>query len=124
MNKTKTKEIVIIAICIAAALICIVLTFWGNWKNNGVLTTDAFVGVLATFMGICATIIVGIQIVSFIELREMRNQIKAIQEERKLLNEQRDAFSIEMYNTRLGLGNALALMALTALKIPQFYGNC
>lgn len=116
MNKTKTKEIVIIAICIAAALICIVLTFWGNWKNNGVLTTDAFVGVLATFMGICATIIVGIQIVSFIELREMRNQIKAIQEERKLLNEQRDAFSIEMYNTRLGLGNALALMALTAKK--------
>lgn len=116
MNKTKTKETVIIIICITAALICIALTFWGNWKNNGILTTDAFIGVMATFIGICATIIVGVQIVNHLELRKMQSSIKTIEEERKELEYQRKSFSVEMYNTRVGLGNALSLMALAAQK--------
>ena len=60
--------------------------------------------------------IVGVQIVSFIELNEVRKQIKAIHEERKLFNEQKESFKVEMFNARLGLGNALALIALTAQK--------
>ena len=114
--KDKNKNIIIVVACIATALICIILTFWGNWKNDGVLTTDAFMAVMATFIGICATLIVGVQIVSFIELREVRAQMKTIQKERELLNEQRESFKIEMHNARLGLGNALALIALTAQK--------
>lgn len=120
MNKTKTKETVIIIICIAAALICIFLTFWGNWKNNGILTTDAFIGVMATFIGICATIIVGVQIVNHLELRKMQSSIKTIEEERKELEYQRKSFSVEMYNTRVGLGNALSLMALAAQKDKKY----
>jgi len=112
----KNKNIIIVIACISTALICIVLTFWGNWKNDGVLTTDAFMAVMATFIGICATLIVGVQIVSFIELKEVRAQMKTIREERHLLNEQKESFKIEMYNARLGLGNALALIALTAQK--------
>lgn len=112
----KNKNIIIVTVCIAAALICILLTFWGNWKNNGVLTTDAFIGVMATFIGICATLIVGVQIVSFFELKEMKAHINTIQEERKLLEEEQEAFSVEMYNTRLSVGNALALIAFTAQK--------
>jgi hypothetical protein len=116
MNKTKSRNTVIITICIASALMCIALTFWGNWKNNGVLTTDAFISVMATFIGVCATIIVGVQIVNHLELRKMQTSIKTIEEERKELEYQRKAFSVEMYNTRLGLGNAMSLMALTAKK--------
>lgn len=114
--KDKNKNIIIVVASIATALICIALTFWGNWKNEGVLTTDAFIGIMATLIGVCATIIVGVQIVSFIELRDVRSQIQAIQKERKLLNEQKDSFKIEMYNARLGLGNALVLIALTSQK--------
>lgn len=114
MNKTKSRNTVIITICIASTLICIALTFWGNWKNNGVLTTDAFIGVMATFIGICATIIVGVQIVNHLELRKMQTSIKTIEEERKELEYQRKAFSVEMYNTRLSIGNALAIMAIMA----------
>lgn len=114
--KDKNKNIIIVVASIATALICIALTFWGNWKNNGVLTTDAFIGVMATLIGVCATIIVGVQIVNHLELRKMQTSIKTIEEERKELEYQRKAFSVEMYNTRLGLGNALSLMALTAKK--------
>lgn len=112
----KNKNIIIVISCIAIAIICIVLTFWGNWKNDGVLTTDAFIGVMATFIGTCATLIVGVQIVSFFELKEMKAQVSTIQEERRLLDEQQKAFSVEMYNTRLSIGNALTLIAFTAQK--------
>ncbi len=112
--KDKNKNIIIIVTSIATALICIALTFWGNLKNDGVLTTDAYVGIIAAFIGVCATIIVGIQIVSFIELREVRTQIKTIQEERMKLKEQQDYYSNAIHNTRVGLGDALALSAMTA----------
>lgn len=112
--KDKNKNIIIVVTCIATAVICIVLTFWGNWKNDGILTADAFMAVLATFIGICATLIVGVQIVSFIELKEVRTQMKAVQEERRLLKEQQEQFSKEMKNIRVILGNALALSAVTA----------
>ena len=112
--KDKNKNIIIVIVCIATALICIAFTFWGNLKNDGVLTTDAFVGIIAAFIGVCATIIVGIQIVSFIELREVRTQIKTIQEERMKLKDQQDYFSNAIHNTRVGLGDALALSAMTA----------
>ena len=112
----KNKHLIIVISCIAVAASCIALTFWGNWKNNGVLTTDAFIGVMATFIGICATLIVGVQIVSFFELKEMKAHINTIQEERKLLEEEQEAFSVEMYNTRLSVGNALTLIAFTAQK--------
>lgn len=112
--KDKNKNNIIVIACIATALICIVLTFWGNWKNDGVLTADAFMAVLATFIGICATLIVGVQIVSFIELKEVRTQMKTIQEERKLLKEQQEQFSKTMSNTCVILGNALAMSALTS----------
>ena len=112
--KDKNKNIIIVVTCIATALICVILTFWGNWKNDGVLTTDAFMAVLATFIGVCATLIVGVQIVSFIELKEVRTQMKAVQEERRLLKEQQEQFSKKMRNIRVILGNSLALSAVTA----------
>lgn len=112
----KNKNVIIVTICIATALLCIALTFWGNWNNEGVLTTDAFIGVMATLIGVCATIIVGVQIVNQLEIRNIQKSIKAIEEERDSLNYEKEAFSVEMYNTRLSIGNALALLAFTAQK--------
>lgn len=112
----KNKNVIIITVCIATALVCIALTFWGNWKNEGVLTTDALIGIMATFIGVCATIIVGVQIVNHLELRDVKKNIKRIENEREQLEFERKAFSIEMYNTRLSVGNALALLAFTAQK--------
>ena len=72
--------------------------------------------VLATFIGICATLIVGVQIVNHIELRNMQKNIKVIDEEWKKLDFEKKSFSAQMYNTRLSIGNALALLAQNAMK--------
>ena len=86
----KKRDIIIVTVCIATALICIVLTFWGNYKNDGVLSPEAFYGVLATFIGICATIIVGFQIASFVKIHETERQIKKVQEERDKMEEEKE----------------------------------
>ena len=112
--KDKNKNIIIVFACIATALVCIVLTFWGNWKNDGILTTDAFMAVLATFIGICATLIVGVQIINHLELRKIQKTIKDIEEERASLKADKDAFAEEMFEARKGIGNALWIQALLA----------
>ena len=112
--KEGNKNIIIVTTAVIAALVCIAITFWGNWKNNGVLTTDAFIGVLATFIGVCATFIVGVQIVNHMELKNMQKSIRDIENERKILQEDKEAFSIEMHNARIGIGNALTLIAVSA----------
>ena len=64
----KKRDIFIVVLSIATALACVGFTIWGNLKNDGVLTIDAFMGVIATLIGVCATIVVGFQIANFIEL--------------------------------------------------------
>ena len=113
--KDNNKNIIIIVVtCIATAVICIVLTFWGNWKNDGVLTTDAFMAVLATFIGICATLIVGVQIINHLELRKIQNTIKDIEKERDSLKADKDAFAEEINKARNAIGNTLWIQSILA----------
>lgn len=49
-------------------LICIGIIIFQNSKI-GVVTIDTYIGVVATLIGICATIMVGFQIINFMELK-------------------------------------------------------
>ena len=119
----KKRDIIIVTICIATALICITLTWWGNYKNNGVLSPDAFYGVLATFIGICTTIIVGFQIASFVKIHETEQQIKKVQAEREKLEKEindikaeRSKMQAEFAFIEKELGNTLILLSETTNK--------
>lgn len=98
----KRRDIIIVTTSVIAAIACISLTFWGNLKNNGILTTDAFIGIVATFIGICATIIVGVQIASYIELRETRRQVEELERERNRL----EKITSDIQSIRTDLANA------------------
>ena len=78
----KGRNIIINTLCVFTAIACITLTFWGNIKNGGVLTPDGFIGVLATLIGVCATIIVGFQIASFFKIQENEKQLEQLKAER------------------------------------------
>ena len=103
----KKRDIIIVISSIATALICIVLTFWGNYKNKGVLSPDAFYSILATFIGICATIIVGFQIASFIKIHETERQIKEVQKERDEMLKEKEELYKNIKSIRTLLANAL-----------------
>lgn len=110
----KKRDIIIITVCIATALICIALTFWGNYKNNGVLSPDAFYGILATFIGICATIIVGFQIASFVKIQETeRLTAKAIEESKKLETE-KNIINRDITSLKVLLSNTLVVVSINA----------
>lgn len=109
----KKRDAIIVTVCIATALICIALTWWGNLKNDGVLSPDAFYGVLATFIGICATIIVGFQIASFVKIHETERQIKEVQEERKKIHKERETFQKEFNFIENELSNAFIILSET-----------
>ena len=68
--------------CVGTAIACIALTLWGNIKNDGVLSTDAFIGTCTTLIGVCATIIVGFQIASFFKIQENEKQLEQLKAER------------------------------------------
>lgn len=108
----KKRDIIIVVVCIAATLVCIGLTFWGNLKNNGVLTTDAFMGVVAALIGVCSTIIVGFQIASYLELRETKQQVEIIKKERERLED----LSKQLCRARNGLANAFVAIADTSVN--------
>lgn len=107
----KKRDIIIVTVCIATALICIALTFWGNYKYNGVLSPDAFYGVLATFIGICATIIVGFQIASFVKIHETERQIKEVQDERDNMKKEKEEFKNEIAFLENELSNAFVALS-------------
>lgn len=69
------------------------LTFWGQIKNNGAITTDSYIGIIASLIGVCATIVVGFQIVSFFELRNLKQQIDLVEKQRKDLEFIRERFT-------------------------------
>lgn len=110
----KKRDIIIVTLCVVTAAVCIALTFCGNYKNNGVLTTDAFIGVLATLIGVCATIIVGLQIASFVKINETeRLTAKAITESKRL-EEEKNAINKEITSLRVLLSNTLVVVSINA----------
>ena len=113
----KKRDIIIVTVCIATALICIALTFWGNYKYNGVLSPDAFYGVLATFIGICATIIVGFQIASFVKINETERQIKEVQIERNKMQKEKEELYEEIKLIRKLLSRAFVVLSETSPEV-------
>ena len=77
------NNIILTSTCIISSVTCVALTFWGQIKNNGTITTDSYIGIIASLIGVCATIVVGFQISSFFELRNLKQQIDQVEKQRK-----------------------------------------
>lgn len=107
----KQRDIIIVVSSVATALICVTLTFWGNLKNDGILTTDSYIGVIATLIGVCATIIVGFQIASFVKIHETEKQIKEVKTERDNMQKEKEQFLREIKIVEDELSNAFVLLS-------------
>ncbi len=109
----KKRDIIIVTLSVAVAIVCIALTFWGNMKNNGVLTIDAYIGVIATLIGVCATIVVGFQIASFVKIHETERQIKEVQTERNNMQKEKEELFKNIELLEIELSNAFIAIANT-----------
>lgn len=72
------NNIILTSTCIIISIICIILTFWGQIKNNVTVTTDLYICIIASLIGVYATIVVSFQIAGFFELRKLKQQIEHV----------------------------------------------
>ena len=58
-HNTKTmKQIAVNIVCIIVSLLCVIMIIEYPFKNGGGFGLENFIGVMATFIGICATMMV------------------------------------------------------------------
>lgn len=81
-------------------------------ENNGTISTDAFVGIIASLIGVCATIVVGFQIASILELRDVKREVEQIEKQKAKLESYKKSSSEDPYIAKTGLGNAFGILAV------------
>lgn len=109
----KGRNIIINTLCVFTAIACIALTFWGNIKNGGVLTPDGFIGVLATLIGVCATIIVGFQIASHLDIHDTKRQMEFVKAESEKVQKDKKEIQEKIEFLRTNLSNAFVMLSET-----------
>ena len=109
---TKKNNIILVLICIITSITCVALTFWGQIKNNGTITTDSYIGIIASLIGVCATIVVGFQITSFFELRDLKQQIDRVEKQRKDLELYKVTIANEIHLSKTGISNAFGILSV------------
>lgn len=107
----KNRDVIIVVCSIATAVVCIGLTWWGGYKYGGVLSPDAFYGVLATFIGICATLIVGLQIVNSLKIQQTEQRVKEIQIERNKMRSEQEDLKGKINYVSIELADAFTVIA-------------
>lgn len=111
-NMIKKNNIVLTSICLIVSIVCVALTFWGQIKNNGTITTDSYIGIIASLIGVCATIVVGFQIVSFFELRNLKQQVEYVEKQRKELELYKTTIASELHLSKTGISNAFGILSV------------
>lgn len=108
----KKTNILLTSICLIVSIVCVALTFWGQIKNNGTITTDSYIGIIASLIGVCATIVVGFQIVSFFELRNLKQQVEHVEKQRKELELYKATIANELHLSKTGISNAFGILSV------------
>ena len=98
-----------------------VLSVWGLWllgtMKLSIVSLDTFIGVIVALLAIIFTVVIGLQIVNAIDMREMmselqKRQMNILENERQLAENDR-LHMMEAYNLQAGIngGSAEAYMA-------------
>lgn len=73
------KQIVVNIVYITVSSLCVIMITECLLKDGGGFGLENFIGVMATFIGICATMMVGLQIYNHLEIREVTERVKNLQ---------------------------------------------
>lgn len=108
----KKANVILITICIITSITCVALTFWGQIKNNGIISIDSYIGIIASLIGVCVTIVVGFQLVSFFELRNLKQQVEYVEKQRKDLEFYKMTIANELHLSKTGIANAFGILSV------------
>ena len=106
------KQIVVNIVCITVSLLCVVMIIEYPFKNGGGFGLENFIGVMATFIGICATMMVGLQIYNHLEIREVTERIKNI----KNMEDEQKKLIEKLHFAQKGVSDLFRLQARTGTE--------
>ena len=108
------KKCIIAVICCALiTIVCTIATICGNINNSIGLYYDDYVGILASFIGACTTIIVGFQIASHLDIHDTKKQVESIKEVREVIQKEQKELQDKIEFIRTNLSNAFVMLSET-----------
>ena len=105
----KMKQIVVNIVCIIVSLLCVIIIINCPFKNGGGFGLENFIGVMATFIGICATMMVGLQIYNHLEIRKVTERVKNL----KNLEDEQERIIEKLRFAQKGVSDLFRLQART-----------
>ncbi|CDN30786.1 hypothetical protein BN938_0681 [Mucinivorans hirudinis] len=80
MTKKRDYAVILSVFSAAIAFTCAGIVTFNNFDQNGVVELGTFIGIGVALIGICATLIVGLQILNYLEFKEIKRKIQNIDE--------------------------------------------
>lgn len=96
MNKKRDYAVIVSIFSATVALTCVGIVVFHNFDQNGVVELGTFIGIGVALIGICATLIVGLQILNYIEFKNVKNKINNVDNmESNIINTKKDIEKIQ-----------------------------
>lgn len=105
------KCIIAVISCALITIVCTIATICGNTNNSIGLYYDDYVGILASFIGVCTTIIVGFQIASHLDIHDTKKQMESVKAESENVKKDKKEIQEKIEFLETNLSNAFVLVA-------------
>lgn len=111
MEKSKDYALIISVLSIIIALGCVGVVVFHNFDQNGVVELGTFIGIGVALIGICATLIVGLQILNYIEFKDIKNRIQQIDTLESTIKNVINSHDTALSNSNEQLANVFVTLA-------------
>ena len=115
MCKEKNRRLAFVilgaVVCCICCCVCVCLVVFNNFKSGGVITIDTFIGAIATLIGVCVTIMLGVQIVNYLEFQDVKEKIKQFKKLEKSFLTISDKYTKLHISTAKHIGNTFQIFA-------------
>lgn len=118
MKKTKDYAVIVSIFSAAIALACIGIVAFHNFDQSGVVELGTFIGIGVALISTCATLIVGLQILNYIEFKEIKNRIKNIDSIEENIKNAEIKIEKTRRHSAVWMSNTIAMFAVRELD-PQ-----
>lgn len=106
INDMKKWNAIIITVCVAITIVNVILLWISHTQTIADINIETYIGIIATLIGVCATIIVGFQIAHFIEMRALKEQIDELNKLRSDINQKSVDLEKNLAFVKVGVSSA------------------
>ena len=97
--------------CCMCCVVCVCVVVFNNFKSGGVITIDTFIGTIATLIGVCVTIMLGVQIFNYLEFQDVKEKIQQFKKLEASISINNDKYIKMHISSATHIGNAFQVFS-------------